>query len=278
MALKMVFWVVLPHHDFHTQLRQLAPLSETGLTETLCRQYHSILEAAGNPLSPDCMRRNIALTYTLILPQLKLGAIPRCMLLSAPPEAKRSWIRLIAACSDIPAHDYTARDTTAPSPRMSQTLCTKCTMHEVANEQHVLLRCPTTAAARQGFRDVLPLDASLTTMVTRHSVMQRSRAPFFVHRCVQMYNAAPSLAPQPPDPIPTLPQPTPIDRDTPATTSPAHESAQPAESTGSDTFWESMPILERAEYMQSGQHFVRNHIPSNLHRRTRVILEIETDD
>ena len=199
-----VFCVVFPNANFHQRVRTLAPLPEQLLLDTMLSQYRQLLAGTGDPFAAVCPRRHIALTYTLLSPQLHMGKTPPPLHVKAPPAAKKTWIAFLGAALAVPVHDHQARRNGPNRTPWQHVTCCKCATGEVADEAHVLLRCPATHVARQQFPHLLSADITLSAFVTMYSgtlrFSRQSPAPFFVQKCMDHYNSAPSLIPDPSSP------------------------------------------------------------------------------
>jgi hypothetical protein len=215
---------VLPTHPFHYALSSMQPIDEHSLLAALQCTYHDILASAGDPSVHPCPQSRIAHTYNNIHPLLRWQKRPQCMHLFAPRRIKQTWIAFWAgACTLVPVNDYNhlyhrphpnAQPVKVPYHHVT---CTKCTLGEVADESHVVLRCPSTLACRHSFAAQYTLPSSLRAFLCTHHSNQH--AAFFIHRCVHMYSAAPVLAARQHMPARHT-QPRPAPQNPPAPTSP----------------------------------------------------------
>jgi hypothetical protein len=148
------------------------PAAPVPTINTLIQQATTAFEARltgfGDPLQVGpCLHRKIALHY-------------RCM-----------WpgIKFVSCNAEVPSQTLVWGDDAA---NFSMRICRKCNSGEVANELHVLLRCPSTASVRDTFRSRLcwPRPLCLDTFLRRNKHLT---CAIFVHVVLHVYNARPDV-------------------------------------------------------------------------------------
>jgi hypothetical protein len=128
--------------------------------------YVECLAGFGDPCTPLCTKRRIAMAYR----HIAMGTMrkrPHWFSWSLPNRVRAVWTRFITCCGGLPVHKLCEQGIP-----FTQRLCTKCVQQQVANEQHVLFQCPAAGRTRQYFQQFLDwshaphLGAFLTDNVT----------------------------------------------------------------------------------------------------------------
>jgi exonuclease III len=266
---------LLPAHAFHQQLQPMLTIDEELLLSSLEHSYHVLLATFGDPSLHPCPHRRIALCYNTLGPQLRWHRRPVCMSLFVPRRIKATWIAFIAAaCTTVPVNDYTklfARPHPNATPiKIPYQLitCRKCTSQVVADEEHLLLHCPSTAFCRQTFQRMHSLGSTLREFLTTHH--SNKHAAFFVYQCMCAYSHAPDIMPaaRPPVAAPTLAVAI-------ASASHQHTPTHARHSDSDSTTTANLGALSASEYDSDsdlGSEDLGNHFPGRTENQSLLYM------
>ena len=158
-----VFRRLLPDEDVHTCLAAGEPVDEHSVLRGLCGWYRQVITRMGNPWDlNEVEHRKIAFAWHMVSHSHSWGEVPQVVSVQLPVALRTVWLRFLAANSVVPARHYSV---IRACPEFRHRLCTKCTLHRVADEHHILLVCPTTAATRARFGSVLRMHDSLQGLI-----------------------------------------------------------------------------------------------------------------
>jgi len=180
---------LLPGSAAHEQLAQLLCVQEGDVMGALLAKYLTVLRAMGNPFdSQACRHRKIAFSWHVLgcVATFSWQRVPRIVAAPLPDIVRTSWLRMLAGNAFIPARHYTHTVV-----HYSQRLCSKCTMAEVADESHVLLRCPATSHVRQRVRSQLLWPQQLVAFL-HNNRSAWSTVAHFVYYAMVAYQLAPT--------------------------------------------------------------------------------------
>jgi hypothetical protein len=169
------------------------PLDEHEITDVMCDWYGDVLRGMGNPFAHHpCRRRKIAWAWHMLNRHTSWGTVPRVVSHASLTQhtARAAWLHLLAGNSCVPARHYAYG---CLQFDYCHRVCSKCTMQEVANECHVLLRCPVTAAVRQSLGAGVCWRCSTMQQFLYSNPTVWDRLALFVQQALQCYMAIPDV-------------------------------------------------------------------------------------
>jgi hypothetical protein len=185
-----VFRRLLPASTVHEDLAAREPIDVASVLLDMCDWYRQVLTRFGNPWSLDEVEhRKIAFTWHMVSCQHSWGKVPRVVSVSLSDPLRTCWLRFLAANSMVPARHYKV---IRAHPEYRDRVCSKCSLHEVADERHILLYCPATADVRTRFRSVLRIAGSLQNLIHNNKRAWDALAEF-VHECWRSYGWLPPV-------------------------------------------------------------------------------------
>jgi hypothetical protein len=152
--------------------------------ESLIFSHTDLLHSYGDPLAPQCSHHCTSMHFQQLNLAPEWGKQPAHIKWTLPSHVRQSWMNFLVANAPIPLR----ADRFQRVP-FQQRMCTKCDLHALGDEHHVLLECPATQLAR---------DKYSTCLTFQHPDMkqfleankQEHRCAWFVHEAMDFYMKA----------------------------------------------------------------------------------------
>jgi hypothetical protein len=166
------------------------PLDEHIIMSKLTTLYTGLLNDMGDPWDMgDVHHRKTALAWSLLQPHHRWGVPARHIHVHTTPHVRVMWLHMLSGNAPVPARQY---EFLRSCPDYHLRICTKCTTQEVANEPHVLLRCPATSHCRRLFAGRISWKHELLQLL-QHNRQKWLELADFIYQAFTEYKSAPEI-------------------------------------------------------------------------------------
>jgi hypothetical protein len=163
-------------------------LDLAALEDDLLSRHIVFLNECGNPTADECRNRCTAVHYRHMHLSDGLGCRPDHISWKLQRPVRLSWMNFMVANSPIPARS--CRFDRVP---FRQRVCSKCDMHSLGDEAHVMLHCPVTQHIRDEYAAKLALNHSDIRSFL-HANQKQEAVAEFVHKVLQVYSSEAQVA------------------------------------------------------------------------------------